>query len=639
MKLILTYLTLLLVVSSVISQEKIKFGDFDKKYFKTNHCPIDSSAGAYVIKDYGRSSLNHNYELEFEYHGIIKILSKDQFDLADVEIRHHEDSRVSKFKASTYNYENGKIVESTLKRKDANIESIDDDTKSFKFNLPNVRENSIIEYTYSVTSGNLTSLKTWAFQTNIPVLKSQYEVLVPNYFDYERLLQGYHPLTVAEINEAFRTVGSERIPIQHHNYVALNVPAFKNEPYITTSSDYISKINFELKKYQFPGQIVKTYLPENYASLAKGIYESEYQKDIEKANFVNDITETLKANSNTEEDLAKSIYYFVRDNFQEDYNNDYLSLRKVFSEKKGTASDINRILASMLIEAGIKTNLVRISTRKHGRVNPYIPIARQFNLTIVKIKIGDVDILLDATDENTPYGALPKYCINGKGLVIAPIEQWIKLEPFDNNGTTYSGIFEVSNDGILSGNVTIRRTGYEAWSFKSDLQDDGVDDYKQSFYENNETWEINEHEVGELVDSFQLDENIELDIEDKVDDLGDLLYLNPIIIGQVNDNPFKTEGRKFPVNFGAPFTNTHIIKYLLADGLEVVELPTAKSISLPNNSGKLLYSASLLNNEIVITTRIQINKSEFSAEEYPYLREFYAQIVERHGQQIVMKRQ
>ncbi|MEO9485805.1 MAG: DUF3857 domain-containing protein [Ekhidna sp.] len=639
MKLSLAAFTILISFHISFSQTKIQFGEIDEKFFSMTHCPFDSSAGAFVIEDYGFSSLNAAYNLDFQYHGVIKILSKDELDRASIKIRHSNDSRITKFKASTYNYEDGKVVESSIKKSDAIIEKINDNTNSFNFNLPNVREGSIIEYTYSVTSGSLTSLKTWYFQSSIPAIKSQYEVMVPNYFQYERMLQGYHPLAKGEVTQKYSAINGQRVPFQHHNYIALNVPAFKTEPYITTTSDYISKIDFELKKYQFPNETEKVYLPKDYAALAKKMYESEYwHGNITKSKFTKDAVEVLKVTSNSKAALAESIFYYVRDNFTENYDNKYPSLKKVFSEKKGTGGDINMVLAAMLNEAGFDVNLVRISTRSHGKINPHVPIARQFNFTIVKVIVDESERLLDASDKNTPYEALPKYCLNGKGLVIAPTEQWVALKPFASNGTTYSGNFEVTEEGILNGNVTIRRMGYRAWRFKDDVEDDGIEDYKNSFYSNNETWNINNHELGELKEGYQLDEKIEAEIEDKVDDLGDVMYLNPIIVGQITDNPFKTEKRKYPVDYGAPFTNTYIMKFRLAKGLEVDELPQPKSIKLPNNSGKLLYSASFMNGEITITNRIQISKSEFSSSEYAFLREFYALIVEKHGEQIVLRR-
>lgn len=633
-------ISILITASFVSFSQKVKLGEFDEKYFTMTHCPFDSSAGAFVIKDYGVSRLDHNYEIEFKRHRIIKILSSEEYDLANVKIRYSKRDRIGDFKAVSYNYENGQVVETELKRRDAVIEKVNDDIQSFNFTFPDVKEGTIIEYSYSANYGDVTRLNTWYFQSSIPIIQSKYEVWVPSFFEYERMFQSYFPLKTATVRTENRPLGSGfTTPFQLHNYVAVNVPAFKDEPYITTTDDYISKIDFELKRYTIPGSGTKTYLPSNFASYASGLYEAEaWGKSIQDVKFVDDIVSVLKSSSSSDEELAKAIYYYVRDNFEEDYDEDYPTLKKAFNEKKGASWQINRILGAMLNQAGFESYLVRISTRRNGRVNKFIPIARQFNHTIVKTTVGETDYVLDASDKNTPFEALPKYCLNGEGLVIKPTLEWVPLEPFSSNGVIYNAEMELTEDGILIGNLTIRRNGYEAWEFKETIEEDGEDEYKEGFNENRETWIIDEHTIGELSEDHHMDESLVVEIEDKMDDLGDIAYLNPIILGQRLDNPFKKEERSFPVNYGAPFTITHIYKIKVDEAFIIEETPGPKSVALPNGGGRLLFSTSVNGNEINVMNRIQITKSEFPAEEYPYLREFYAQLVEKHGQQIVLKR-
>ena len=80
-------------------------------------------------------------------------------------------------------------------------------------------------------------------------------------------MQGYIPLTINEENKVAASIAvltkeksdnnlsgrsagfsQEKIEYQEKRFrwVAQNVPAFKPEPYITSSRDYISRMNFEL---------------------------------------------------------------------------------------------------------------------------------------------------------------------------------------------------------------------------------------------------------------------------------------------------------------------------------------------------------------------------------------------------------
>ena len=56
------------------------------------------------------------------------------------------------------------------------------------------------------------------------------------------------------------------IPGTSYNYsndfqrwVYKNIPAFKNEKYITTPNDYLAKIEFELQSEKLPGRMIRTH--------------------------------------------------------------------------------------------------------------------------------------------------------------------------------------------------------------------------------------------------------------------------------------------------------------------------------------------------------------------------------------------
>lgn len=635
----LTNLTLFLFILPVIAhgQKKIRLNNFDRSYFETTHCPYDSSAGAFYILDYGKSRFDHNFEIELTHHVILKILKSEQYELADINIPFDKDDRVSAFEAASYNLEDGKIVENRLKRKDAIIEKVNDNMNSFNFTFPNVKEGTIIEYTYKVNYGSVERLNTWYFQTSIPVMKSQYEVIIPTFFKYERMYQGYFPLQKADVRFEVLPIGTGLTSNhQVHNYVGKNIPAFKNEPYITTSQDYISKIDFELKRYDLPGQPPKVFIPESFLEISKENYDSDYwHGSITNSKYTRDIVEVLKGSSENDLQLAESIYNYVRENFEEDYEVDLSTQKKVLQEKKGRASQINRVLAAMMNEAGFETNLVRLSTRNNGKIWKHIAIADQFNHTIVRSIIGDEKILMDATEISIPFKALPDYCINGEGLLISQNPEWVPLIPNKNNSLTFGGNFELEED-LLIGEFTRKRSGYYAWNFLDNVDD--IEEFKQSFNENMETWIIDDHEVNVIEDKATIEEKIQVEIEGKVDDVGDVIYLSPIIFNQLENNPLRSETRMFPINYNYPKSETHYYQIKLGDAYEVVELPEQLSIAIPNRGGKLLFNVTQNGNIITIMCRTQTSKVEYPAELYSHLREFYAQKIEKQGEQIVLRR-
>ena len=64
-------------------------------------------------------------------------------------------------------------------------------------------------------------------------------------------------------------------------WVASDVPAFKEEPYITTRKDYISKMNFEWSYIKFPDQPIKPVM---------GTWEDINRQFSDSPNFGGEIT-------------------------------------------------------------------------------------------------------------------------------------------------------------------------------------------------------------------------------------------------------------------------------------------------------------------------------------------------------------
>jgi hypothetical protein len=103
-------------------------------------------------------------------------------------------------------------------------------------------------------------------------------------------------------------------------------------------------------------------------------------------------------------------------------------------------------------------------------------------------------------------------------------------------------------------------------------------------------------------------------------------------------NPFKSDKREYPVNFGSPSETTYLYKLTIPAEYTVDELPKSKVMALPGNGGKYLYNVTLNGSVVNVTSVLSINKSMFTQDEYPVLREFYNQVVAKQAEQIVLKK-
>jgi len=310
-------------------------------------------------------------------------------------------------------------------------------------------------------------------------------------------------------------------------------------------------------------------------------------------------------------------------------------LKKAFKDESASDFDLNRLLVAMLRENGHEAYPVLISTRAHGVVNPYLPMKKHFNFLIVKLNIGDETYLLDASEKDNVFGVLPQYCLNGKGLVIyqGP-EMWVDLEPYSKNGTMVQAKMKLELDGSLNGDLSLTYTGYEARNFNGEKNKSST---PQDLYNSKENWDLNSYEYSDK-GPLQCEEKLNLSINAAAEELGEMIYFKPILSREEFENPFKSITRIYPVQFVAPFTNRYVGIIEVPDSLEIVSVPESARISLPNNSGSMQYSINAAGNLLIVNQIFQISNTQFLAEDYDALREFYTLVVGKIAEPIVLKR-
>jgi len=647
----------------------IKFGDVPIEDLKMTRYAKDSSAAAVVLADYGESSLVYTqtdgFVLKFERIIRTKILTKDGLDYANFSIPlYHtgsDDEKIVGLKAVTYNLENGKVVETKMKGDGTFKEKLDANVDLMKITLPNVREGSIIEISYGITSDFIFNFQDWEFQGAIPKVWSEYRARIPEYFNYDKYTQGYIPLDINTqekangnivINSKERSEGyvtktsfsTDRIDFEETKFrwAAKDVPAFKAEPFITSSNNYISKINFELAFTKFPNQGIKTYMG-SWDDINKQFWEStDFGGEVTGNGFLKKLVDEITTGISEPDQKISAITSYVKGNITWDGNKRRFTaqpLRKVLEDKKGNSAEINLLLTSMLDKAGITANPVLISTRDHGFVREQIAVSSQFNYVICLASFNDKKILLDATEKLLPTGLLPERCLNGSGLVISKNgHAWVDLQSTTKSRYVTTFDLTLAEDGTFTGKLLVERSGFDGLNGRKQILSKSEDEYVKTFV-SDKPWQITSKEFSNVKELNQpLKENYGLTISESVTTGGDIMYVNPILIGRTDENPFKLEKREYPVDYSSPFDRVYMCKITLPDTYQPEELPKPKMISLPGNTGRFAYSVAMNGKTITVISNLQINKSIFNQEEYLNLREFYNQMIAKQAEQIVLKK-
>jgi hypothetical protein len=244
--------------------------------------------------------------------------------------------------------------------------------------------------------------------------------------------------------------------------------------------------------------------------------------------------------------------------------------------------------------------------------------------------------LLDATDKYLPYNVLPSYCLNGEGLVISKKNSsWINLLASVKDKTFIETKAILSREGAMDVKLDYVHDGYDAARARKDFFSKEEDAYAKKILDGKK-WIVKKKEFTDMEDnSKSAKSSFEIIVDEHATVNGDVIFLNPFITSAI-ENPFKSETRTFPIEFGSQIEKTRVSKITIPENYIVDELPKSVVLVLPENSARFTYSVTPLGNTISITSSFQINKSLFSQLEYPRLREFYSQVVAKQAEQIVL---
>ena len=642
--------TLLILSSQLFSQKApMKFGKISKEDLEMTVYDNDTVAEAVILCDYGISQMRYfkdkGFVLEFTNHTRIKILKKEGLSFANINVRLYSaktnvDEGLNSVKAQTYNLEKGKITISKLSKKDIFEEDISKHWKAKKFALPNVKVGSVIEYKYTITS-DFFYIKPWYFQSSIPVVWSEYRTIIPDFYDFKHFLGRYLSPDISESNSTSASdIGIGAYYVNTNRYVFKEIPAFRNEDYITTPNDYLAKIEFEHLSTKIPGQAIRTFTSTWDEICRKLMTRNDFGGSLNRHGIVKEMAEQIKQDGTNMQKVTEA-YEAINKNIKwNGANGVYVenTLRSALNDGEGNAAEINLLLINLLRAIGIESHPVLLSTRSHGIVNKYFPKQSSFNYVVALAKVDGEDILLDASRNFLAPGNLPFDCINGEGMIVTNgVVQWINLRSSELFRKYTTVLMNINEDGI---NATINKRvlGLSARSLRSAIAKDGKDKYVENYIENKEDWVIdkiiieNEEEVAKpLVEKIYISEFSNIDTD------GDIIYIPAIIVASDMDNPFTAETREYPIDFGVPINTTYILNFTIPKGYKVEEVPENSMVALPEKAAQFVYKTQIQNGSLQIYSQIKITKTLFLPEEYELLKEFYSHIIEKINEQIVLK--
>jgi hypothetical protein len=642
-----------------------KFGEITSADFDPSLYSFDSTADAVVLFDRGISSFRESKDgwfiLYFERHQRIKVLTKSGMDAANYIIPQYKsnksEEKIEKLRASTFNLENGAVVETKLNEKDIYKDQLNKQYSLTKFGLPNVKEGSIIDVTYTVASDFLFNLRAWDFQGRYPRVHTEYTTRIPAFFVYVMQTQGFLPFddkTSESYTKHFNLLmpaesayeSSRRLELttteNEIKWTMKEVPALKSEPFTTTIDNYVSRINFQLSEYRFPNQApvpVMSSWPKMGDELMK---DEEFGAAILKNNnWLNEDIKKITAGATNDLEKAKALYTYMRDKFSlKSEGGKYMTdnPKNIWKNMKGNTADANIMLTLLLRTAGLEGDPVILSTRENGTTNEVYPLMNQYNYVVCRTEIDGKTYFLDATDPLLGFGYLPAECYNGHARLVRnmPMPVYLRADDVKESKTTIINLFS-DDEHPWEGLISSKLGYYESLNLRKKIKASGIESVETQIKNALPT----ETEMSELKLEGEKEYDKVVSVAYKVDcsmEDEELIYINPLLGERTKENPFTAADRKYPVEMPYTFKETIIANIKVPAGFEVDEMPKQARVKLEEDQGMFEYLIQQSGELIQLRCVLDIKKANFTNEQYATLRDFFTYVVSKQSEQIVFKK-
>jgi hypothetical protein len=623
------------------------FGTLSHHDLQLKQCDFEPDASAVVIFDEGVTNISKfddKFVYIFERKVRVKIFTEAGVHWSEVEIPYYNSSSVSErvyeVKARSYNYENNKPVVTELDMNNVHTE-ISENWRRVKFAIPNTRVGSVIEYTYRIESDYLFNIPDWEFQWKIPVLNSRYTIAMIPFYEYQFKLQGSKTLDEfsSKVSDGLeRSYFGINFKDMIYTFGMKNVPSFKDEAFITSTSDYISKIDFQLSKINFPNgttrEVLSTWpalINELSDDVNFGKFRMTAQKQASKIISINDLLPL------SQQQRFDSVLNFVKQNFQ--WNEKYglyaqQKFKELLATRKGNSSELNLLAAGLLTAAGIEAWPIIISNRDHGKIRSSYPFLNAFNNTILLAKVEGREVLCDATHELLPNDHLPLNCLNDVGLLISKGTETWKPVIATNISKTKTIIQSKWVGGRFESDIKTVFSDYDALFMQQRFGDDRSLVLEHIEKENDQVYDstLRITSMQRANSGYMLSYRV----SNPATSAGESLYIQPFLQEAPSGNLFEAPQRTYPVDLMYPYMRSYNCIMAIPEGYQVDYLPRNSRIS--TDVYEMDYSATNQNDTLIVVLTFLLKKAVYRPDEYTKLREFYGRIVEKAAEKVVLKR-
>jgi hypothetical protein len=629
------------------------YGKIDQADLELKACDFEKDANAEVLQESGNVYFASDIStITEEVHRRIKIFNTNGGNEANIKLEYYSGPRgeyITDIQAETINFTDGKLEITKLNKKLIYTKEINKLFSEVTFAMPNVRPGSVIEYKYKWNTSTFLDMPDLYFQRKIPVRYCEYTTTIPDVFHFRTSSRFNQPF-VKQINKSQGNGLSILGQIYNYNDVIetramLNVHSLPDEPYMSSFHDNVQSIRYQFVSIR-PIRGLQTDYSDTWAKVGGALVNDLYfgGQLNRKLNGEDSIINKAKLLKTDNEKIA-CIFAEVRNLMKWNgidswYTND--GTYRAWENKTGNSAEINIILYHLLKESGVNAYPMVVSTRQHGKVNPFYTSLIQFNRTVVYIPVDSTKkYVLDASGKYNIYNETPPELLNSTGLTIDKQKYTFEMIPIERQTPVKFSVSidaEIKAYGKVEGSAQITNTSYNRIEAVEKFKKDGEKKYIDYLQKGDNNLKISSLKFKNMeVDTLPLVQNVNFNLNLSASD-ENYIYFTPNLFVPLKDNPFLSETRMTDIDFDYSRNYALSGSYKIPAGYKADALPHNVNMIMPDGSFSFRRIVVEQEGIIIVRYNIAFNVAEYSKENYADFYTFFKKMTEMMNEQVVLKK-
>ena len=598
--------------------------------YENRNIQVDLSAGGAFVKD-------------VDVHMRIKILKEEGTEWGDFSVMKYVSQSVPEIvtgiEVVTYNLENDKVVPTKMSREFIYTEDVSSSFQKISFYAQDVKVGSVIEMKYSIHSDRFWEIDDVYFQKTIPVNWVESQVSIPGFFTFNKKLHGSLPVQYDSKLEPKNLFGYQYEMVVD-KFLAVDLPAFKYEPYIYYPRQYFSFVTYDIRSLRLPGMDTK-YYGVSWDDVDNTYVNSQIMTRFRAQCQFKEQVAALPEEGTDIEKIASAVS-LVKDNvvWDEKYKVFPEPVGQVVKARSGSNADINCLIAGCLREMGYTVDMVLVKMRSSGMLLDFQPERNPYDTFILRVTGSDGSQYY--LDGGSPHGYInvlpPDLLVTNARLVRPNVPgEWVDLTRLTRNGTTMTVATTLTDDLRLSGEYTCKETGNTSYSTKESYSESDDEQDYISEIETDLAIEIDDITFGQMKE-YSSSSQTEYKFHKDLDASGDFVYINPFLVKFHSADTFQSLQREFPIDFPFTYSLTYIFTFTIPEGYAVDQIPENRIFKFQPLASTARCSCTVNGNTVQMVYNFSQNKMMCGPEYYQDIRSYWKLLADIYDVVLVLKK-